>query len=369
MKYFYSFDEFSIPYWIRVLYWGLYMTVFVYAVWKTLLSTPKFKQQKEVTGLFAVFFALYAVFYCINPDYFRYREWLNVTGIDFWVKEKFYIYTVLFCRSLPFDYPFEVFRLIVWGGAVFIAYYSFRMYRGLLLPGFTLLLLFVFNAGTFCYARASLAMAIYFFGIAFFLLHNGKIFKLLGIGIALSSFYFHRELLIGIVILPCLYIPFERKSISFISILLLLFAIIAIYFVSSNLQFLDEMFDNDDISSKIEEFSDKGQGAIRISTIIGYLKYFYPFYLLMKIFWRKRVPNSVIGIYRITYGILMASVAFMVVFGLRSIYAYRVMYITMIPLAFLTAYGYYQRYFTKKQFLIMMILAVISSSVRFINAQ
>jgi hypothetical protein len=42
------------------------------------------------------------------------------------------------------------------------------MYRGLLLPGLALLLLFVFYAGSFSYGRASLAMAVYFLGIALY---------------------------------------------------------------------------------------------------------------------------------------------------------------------------------------------------------
>lgn len=369
MTYFYSFDELSVPFGIKALFWGLYMVVFVYAAWKTLLSATKYKKQTEVTGLFAVFFALYAVFYCINPDYFRYRDWIDLTDFDLWNKEKLYSYLVLFCRRLPFDYPFEVFRLIVWGGGILIVYYTLRMYRGLLMPGLTLLLLFVFHAGTFSYARASLAMAVYFLGIALYLLHDGMILKLLGIGIALSSFYFHREMLIGIVVLPCLFIPFERKSFSFLSIFLLLFAILAISFVSSNIEFLDQMFDNDDITSKIEDMGEKEQGVFRLSTLIKYLNFFYPFYLITKYFWKKKVPHALKGMYRVTYGILMLSVAFMLVSGLRSVYTYRVLYITMIPLTLLTGYGYCRGHFTKIQFLLVMIISLLANSVRFINAQ
>lgn len=369
MKDFYSFDEYSIPYWIRLLYWGLYIAVFTFAAWKMLLSKTNYKQQKEVTGLFCVFFILYAVFYCINPDYFRYREWLNVTNTDYWTKEIFYIYTVQICLNLPFSYPFEVFRLIVWGGGVLIVYQTFRLYRELLLPGLTMLLLFVFHAGVFCYARASLAMAVYFIGIALYLIHNKLVLKLLGIGIALTSFYFHREMLIGIAVLLCLFIPLEKKRITFLSLFLLLIAITAISFVSSNLEFLNLIFDNDDISSKMEDFNNQEQGVLRLSTFIGYLKYFYPFYLITKSFWKRKLPYPILGIYRATYGILMAAVAFMIVFGVRNIYAYRTLYISMIPLSLLIGYGYYHGHFTRKQFWIMMILALLSNSVRFINAE
>ena len=98
MKDFYSFDEFSIPLWVITLFWSLYMIVFVYAVWKTLLSTTRYKKQTVVTALFGVFFTLYVVFYCVNPDYFRYRNWLYSFDFSIWAKEKFYFYVILFCR-------------------------------------------------------------------------------------------------------------------------------------------------------------------------------------------------------------------------------------------------------------------------------
>ena len=368
MKYFYSFDEFSIPLWVQALFWGLYMVVFVYAVWKTLLVVPKDKRYVDVGKLFILFFAAFVVFYCINPDYFSYREWLNVANFDLWGKEKFYSYTILFCQSLPFDYPYEVFRLIVWGGAVFIVYYTFRMYREMLLPGMAMLFLFVFYSNTFCYARASLAMAVYFFGIALYLLRDAKTLKFLGIGIALSSYFFHHELLIGIAALPCLLIPFESKKGTFLSVILLIAAIIVISYVSTHLTIFDDMFGDDELSSKIEGFSDGEQGKFRLSTLVKYLNYFYPLYLIAICFWKKRVPPSIAGMYRIAFAIILVSVAFMFVFGLRSVFSYRVLYISMIPLALLIGYCYCNGYFKNWQLCTMLFLSLLSNSIRFINA-
>ena len=88
MKDFYSFDELSIPLWIKALFWGLYMVIFVYTVWKTILAKHKDKQNMEVSKLFVLYFALYAVFYCVNPDYFSYRNWMSGLDITIWEKEK-----------------------------------------------------------------------------------------------------------------------------------------------------------------------------------------------------------------------------------------------------------------------------------------
>lgn len=371
MQDFYSFDEYSIPYWIRALYYSIYIAVYVYAVWKLFLSAPKFNKTSDVTRWFVLFFVLYAVFYCINTDYFRYRDWIYGRDFSLWDKEQFYVYVILLCRRIPFDYPFELFRLIVWGGAIVIAYYTFRIYRSLLLPGLALLLLFVFNAGTVSYARASLGMAVYFLGIAIHLYNKnkGKLLRILGIVLAVSSYYLHREMIVAIGLLPVLFIPLEKRRMVFPSVFGLVAAIVALSFLITNTEYFDSIFDNDDITSKVEEFSEQEQGAFRLSTLIGYVKYFYPFYVMTRIFWRKKLPHMVSGMYRVTYGTLMASVAFMVVSGLRSVYTYRVMYISMIPMALLTAYCYCNGYFKKRDFVIMMLIALVASSVRFVNAQ
>ena len=369
MKFVYNFEGDVIPTWVQLLFWLLYVVVFAYAFKKTLLSWHRGKRSKDVSWLFAICFTLYAIFYCINDDYFQYRYWLYRFDLSSWAKEYFYVYVILICRRLPFDYPFELFRLIIWGGAICIVYFTFRMYRKLLLPGLALLLLFVFNSGTFCYGRASLAMAVYFLGIALYLNYKGLFLRSLGIIVAISSYFFHHEMLIGVALLPCLFIPLERKDFSFISIFLFLIVIIAISFFSSNLQFLDQMFDNNEFSEKIKQVNEKGQGMFRFSTFIKYLNFFYPFYLITTCFWKRNVPHIVAVMYRITYGILMVSVAFMVVSGTRSIFSYRVMYISMIPLTLMIAFGYSHRYFTRKQFLILMILALLSNSIRFVNAQ
>lgn len=370
MQDFYSFDALTIPYWVKTLFWGLYMVVFVYAVWKMLVSTKWIRRQRDFAGLFGLFFAVYAVFYCVNPDYFSYREWLNITNDDDYIKEKVYIYLAQFCRRLHFDYPYELFRLIVWGTGILLVRRICKQYRGQLLPGFTVLLLFVLYAGTFCYARASLAMAVYFFGMACCLTHRRGFMKLLGIAIAVMSIYFHREMLVAVAALPCLFLPFEKRGFSFFSLVLLAAAVFAIKYASSNPEFMDLIYDEEaEISEKIDSINSREQGQFRLSTFVKYVSYFYPFYLITKYIWKRRVPRSIAGIYRIACGILMASVAFMVVSGLRSIYTYRVLYISLIPLTLLTSYGYTHRYITKRQLFLMLLFAVLTNSIRFINAQ
>lgn len=369
MKDFYSFDEYSIPLWVKALFWGLYMVVFVYAVRKVFVSAPKNNRRVKVSNLIVLYFAIYAVFYCVNPDYFRYREWLSFPYLMDFHKEQVYAFLIMFCRSLPFDYPFEVFRLIVWGGGVLLVLYTSRMYRSLLMPGLTVLFLFVFYSSTFCYARASLAMAVFFMGVSIYLWRKNDWSKLFGMGMAICSYFFHHEMIIGIAVLPALLLSFEKKQSKYYSLVLLAILIGGITFINSNLELMESIFGADELAEKMEELNDQEQGAFRMSTFVKYADYFYPFFLITTIFYRyKKIPDTIAGIYRITFALLMATVAFMVVSGLRSTYTYRVMYITIIPMSILIAYCYNQGFFKKYQLAVMLLLALFANSVRLINA-
>lgn len=372
MEHIYSFDELSIPLWIKALFGGFYLVIFVYAVWKTLLKAPKDKRQVKVSTLFILlYFTAYAMFFCINSDYFSYRDWMDLDyeAFAYWDNEQFYAFLIIFCRMLNFSYPFELFRLIVWGGALLLVFLTAKLYRDLLAPSLAILFLFVLYSGTFCYARASLGMATYFLGIG--IIMRGKNFwvKLLGIGLAICSYFFHHEMIIGIGVLPSLLIPFEKKNTLLFSLILLILMMGAITYINSNLAIVESIFGNDELSSKIEHFNEKEQGIFRISTSINYLNFFYPFFLITTFFYRhKHMPKTIAGMYRITIILLLATIAFFVVVGSRSVYTYRVLYITIIPMAFLIAYCYTQGYFKKQQIVLMFMLAVITNLMRLIQS-
>ena len=86
-----------------------------------------------------------------------------------------------------------------------------KIYRSFLKPELVILLLFVLFSGIFCYARASLAMAVYFWGIGIHSWGKNLWNKAFGIVLAISSYFFHHEMIIGVAVLPCLLLPFEKK--------------------------------------------------------------------------------------------------------------------------------------------------------------
>lgn len=368
MRNFYSFDEYNIPQSVKLLFWGLYMVVFVYAVWKIFLAVPKAKRNVEIGKWIVLYFAAYAVFYCVNPDYFRYRDWMDIPSAVYWHKEEIYFYLSLFCRLLPIDYPFELFRLLVWGGALLLVYRTAKMYRAQLSPGLAVLLLFVFFSGTFCYARASLAMGVFSLGVAILMHANGSLERMFGIGLAVCSYFFHHEMMVGVAVLPSILLPFERKSNTFIMSLWVMVTAV-LFLIYTNPELLSTILGDDDLAEKMETYSNQELGAIRLSTLVKYINIFYPFLLVARKF-RKRegLPKAIVGIYRVTFMLLLVTVAFMAVSGTRSTFTYRVMYITIIPMSILIAYGYNQGLFKRNQLAIMLLLAVLTNSIRLINA-
>ncbi len=389
----YSFDEFSIPLGIKVLFWCLYMVVFGYTVWNTLIATPKSKSNAKsknqcgnkssiitpkkgkgkrhfnISSLILPFFIVYTLFFCINPDYFSYRDWMDKPLFMDWDREQFYFYLILFCRWLPINYPFELFRLIIWGGALLLVLYTARMYRKLLMPVLVLIFLFVFFSDRFCYARASLAMAVFFTGVSIFFWGKKRWVKMCGLVLAICSYFFHHELIVGIGLLPSILFPFEKKETIYYSLILLAIAIAAITYINSNLGLMESVFGNDDMAQKIDHFNNREQAVFRVSTFVVYLNIFYPFALITRFFYQKKhLPKPIIGIYRITFAIILVSIAFFIVSGPRSVYTYRVLWIAIIPVSILIAYCYKKKGFKSYEIAIMLFLALLSNSVRIINA-
>ena len=365
----YNFDETNIPMWVYTLFWGVYVLGVLYSVRKFLFSPQRLRSQMFGSYVFILYFILFAIFYCVGTDYFRYRDWIYGRDFRFWAKENVYIVIIYLCRTLPGGYPYEFFRLIVWGSAILTVYLSSFLYGKRLKPGLVVFFLFVLYSSTFCYARVSLAMAIYFLGISLITKVDIK-YKLLGFVVAFCSYFFHHELIIGIAVLPCLYIHFEKKEMYLVSFVFLLFIIVAVTYINNNLDLLDMIFGDKELSSKIEGFNEAEQRSFRVSTVIKYLTYFYPLYIVAQLMMKKicLLPKKIIILYRITFSIIMFSVAFMIVVGPRSVYAYRVLYIGMVPISIMMAYCYNSGMLKKTQIVIMLSLAILSNSVNLINA-
>lgn len=373
MKQIYSFDEITMPLWIKVLFLGFYLVIFVYALRKTFFVAPKDKGKVNASGFVVLYFILYALFYCINPDYFSYRDWMNINmkelNMEYWSNENIYAYIIIFCQSLNISYPYELFRLIVWGVAVLLVMFTAKMFSSIQKPGLVVLFLFVLYSGTFSYGRVSLAMAAYFMGVSILMWGKNGLIKFLGVVLAMSSYFLHHQMIIGIGLLPGIILPFEKKKTIVFALLLLGMMMAVIYYINSNVSLMESVFGADELAEKMETYNEREQGAFRLSTSVMYLNIFIPFVFVTLFFYRqKQIPKPIAGIHRITFLLIMAMVAFFVISGPRSTYTYRVLYINIIPLSILVSYCYNQGYFKDYHLAIMFFLALLTNSLRLINS-
>lgn len=375
MKQIYNFDELTTPLWIKVLFLCFYLVVFIYAIRKTIpiFTIPKDKRKVNATSLIVLYFTIYAMFYCVNPDYFSYREWMNINmseqNLSFWNREKVYAYIIMFCQSLDISYPYELFRLIVWGGGLLFVYLTTKMYRSIQMPGLIVMFLFVLYSGTFSYGRVSLAMAVYFMGVSVIMWGKNPFIKLLGVTLALCSYFFHHQLIIGIGLLPGIILPFEKKRTIVFALILLGMMMAVIYYINSNVSLMESVFGADELAQKMETYNEREQGAFRLSTSVMYFNIFVPFVFVTYFFYQqKKIPKPIVGIHRITFILLLATIAFFVISGPRSTYTYRVLYINIIPVSILVAYCFNQGYFKSFHLLIMFGFALLTNSVRLINS-
>lgn len=412
----YNFNETGIPLWIKILFWGLYIVPFLF-LWGKVIYDKKIKIPKTIvyiffsvlfavvyciyldylywllyiipflflcgkvlykkkkypkaisTYLFISFFALFAVFYCINSDYFAYRDWIYGRDFTFWTKEQIYVLIILLCKLLPTSYPYEVFRLLVWGSAIVIVYLSVRQYKELLNPGLVLFFLFVLYSSTFCYARASLAMAVFFAGLSLFFHVQGRLKKILAIILAVFSYFFHHEMIIGIGLLPCLFLPFENRKVRLLLLAIFIIGLAVVSYLISDPAIFDKILGSDEMSNKIESFNEMEQRSFRLSTLVSYLTYYFPLFMMSSYFRKdNHIHIYISALFRITCGIIALATIFVFVVGIRSIYTYRILFVSMIPLSIMLSHFYNKKYIKKRQLIVILILALLSNSVRFINS-
>lgn len=262
--------------------------------------------------------------------------------------EEVYVWII---QSLPDGYLY--FRTVVWGGALFLFFKTIKM-----LPlSFDLALLIFCSAWLplFSYARVSLAMAIMFYGGAWYYSHNGlrgAFVKILSIAIVLVAIFFHKSAVFGV--LAILIAIFSKKiNRKWIYVYICLYPFM-VYFVQIYMG--DFMTINADVSEEgIEAYTAAGQNYLSadskthgLGTELQLFLEHLPLYILAYFCYKLiqspiyiRIPDNIkIFIKSFFLIILMASV-FMLDFGVNTDTIYsRLMRFSIIPGVIVLAYFY-----------------------------
>lgn len=161
-----------------------------------------------------------------NSDYFTYKNLFGTLDTEF--RDPLYYYI----QNISFG-SYTLFRSYIWGCALLL---FFATIKRLNLSDRNVLFIFaIIFLLTFSYARASLAMATYFFGISF--LFKPIRFKylgyLVGFTFILFSYYGHRSMLPLIILTPLSFFKFTKTRFVLTILLIPVFTLIAGHLLQS----------------------------------------------------------------------------------------------------------------------------------------
>lgn len=297
---------------------------------------PPFRLSKWRTTLGVLLIVLFSVFAFYDTDYFHYLiafDDIHRGGSTH--MEDIYIWIAKFVGN-----NYNLFRIVVWGGATFI---MTRMVKKLRIPaGLYFLLLSCLFLTLFAYARVSLAMTIVFWGLGIvsnaITKHNITKY-LIGILIILTAYFFHKSALfgIGVALIASLITKLNRKTVSiFILAYPILLVIVATLLADVlNYSGSESLVDIESAQGYLNhDNKESGIGAIIQKTLM-----YTPFYLSVFIYlkaiysgrYNKWVPSMRIFA---NANFLCVAIATLFAFNLginTSVFYYRLLYFAFIP--------------------------------------
>ena len=346
---------------------------YLYSLWPGIANQkirhPEYVYTGKVTAIWIVC-TVFCVFAGWDTDYMHYYS----------IYRKIYEneLSILMSHIELAYYPFisfsfgsySLFRFYIWGLAIFLLVTSLK--RLGLNNNMSAILFVLFNLLYFSYARASLAILIYIYGLI--LVRQREAFwpmlsTFFGVVLMLASIFFHKSMFFLILATPLAYIRFTKIKVIFL--ILLLPVIVYIIYYAKDIIIADAGGDTDDlfkISSSASTYtSQSSYSEGPVGMFISFLEMsalIYGFCLS----WIKRkilASDSVIkGLWNITIGLITISILSSLM-GFGHVISRRVILLAYICLYFVLAYIFTIR-FSKKSFVTFSLLAFSYSAVKII---
>lgn len=220
----------------------------------------------------------------------------------------------------------------------------------------------IFFMLTFSYARVSLGMALYFFGLSYLIIREGNIVKRLIIIVCsfLLAYMAHRSMLLPIIIAPLSLLKLTKRKIILIACLSP-FIIVVIKYALSTIVL-------DILAGSSSEFAKSTQGYISsritvkfnwkwelITTLRYWSFYIALLYALWIFFFKRSIENhstEIRSLLTITLFIEIIAVAILIIGGneLQGLWVigYRYLYMAGIPLCLILTHMYQNRLLSNK---------------------
>ena len=343
----------------------LYLVVF----YRKSVALPTFDDKKSISLLLYSLLLVIIVSAGSNSDWYNYQEMVwnydPRAGASNY-GEPFYSFLIAFVNQ-----NYLLFRLFVWGGALLLSCLAFERFSvDINVAVFFLISVFLIR---FNYARASLAMSSYFFGLSFLLKPIKRLRVLSFILVALlfwGAYEFHHSLLPILLLTIVAYLPLDKYYVLFLILILLpVGASIISNTVLGGSSLTIDLLEDEYFSSKVATYSEREYGRSNILGIIGNILMYGAFIIpaffttILVTHNSKSIELPVKRLYRLMISIVLFAVSFLFTRFNSYLFFYRYLFMSMIPLTILCTY-LYQNGFMKKRIYTCIVLWGMVSTVQ-----
>lgn len=294
------------------------------------------------TYLFFCGFVLYCLTCAIDTDYYHYWEFVQRLSPAYVTKtgfESFYDWLIISVHKNYF-----LFRFFVWGSACVLFVLAVKQFK--VNVNHALFFIVICNISTFSYARATLGMAVAFYGLAlFFHPYRGMMFwRIMGISILLCAPFFHRSIyLLLIVILLAIITPMNKLT---TIILLLCFpvitAVVGLFMSKYAFYYIQDEILADRLSSYSEAVKPTSNWKGLIQNVLHYATFYIPLLVSMVALEfkkkKERCPQGIYVLYKIVFFMIIVASSMYFVITTNHIFFYRYLFMTMIPISIVFTY-------------------------------
>lgn len=337
--------------------------IFCFILFNSILLFAYYNRNRKYTEVFTwiltVVFCVYAFY---DTDYFTFgRDYTK--GLENFRDPLYY-----YISKISFG-SYTIFRLLIWGIAVVLVYKIFKKFN--IQSNIAIFIFATFSLLIFSYARASLGMSLYYYGLTFILFNKNNrpeniIFCIL---LFILSFWAHRSMALLIIITPVIYISLNKKSMFLIFII----GILALY-ILNNL-FIDLIFSQLDDNTSVGHSANRYKALenevemnwkFKLTSYLNKATYIISVIYLGLMFVKQNFRNTCdINIKRL-YNIVLFTFIISMIFLLNDmqglyVIGYRFLYMTGIPICIILAYLYKHKIIKRRTIYWLLICPVLYS--------
>lgn len=302
----------------------------------TINSQYKCRDQNRIGLLIFILFSFFTLTYFADGDYFNYEIRLN----DFSNNSTGGIEKIYLWLGNLVSYNYVLFRAAIWISALIIFCFTAKVLN--ISINHSLYFLFVVYIGLFAYARASLGMCVLFYGLVLFLREEKFLNRLIGLGIFVSSYFFHNSLIIAILIgIASIFLRLNKKN---IILLFVLSGLTSIVITEIFVYFLSNPLSDAYLMTKLSYYTSESYNGSD-ATLLGKLRGLFEIGIfVLPVYYTTKglLKSQGISVSRLRSEIVLNNICIIIVLlsiAIQSlplgtnVFAYRIRYMALIPIS------------------------------------